>query len=172
LTGTGTNEPSGILNIGGLNGLTTTQRVQTTTTAVYALGDPWLLKAALRPRDIPNTTFAAAPGIWDLTFRFIGGNSTEPLQFGADGRGGDFLGRPKFEWSSMVTTTTTASRIMLAGDFSAYVIADRIGMSAEIIGALFDQATGRPTGQRGWFARWRTAAGVAVPEAFRYLEVK
>ena len=44
LTGTGTNEPSGILNIGGTNGLTTTQRVLTTTTAVYAVGDPWLLK--------------------------------------------------------------------------------------------------------------------------------
>ena len=33
LSGTGTNEPSGILNIGGTNGLTTTQRVLTATTA-------------------------------------------------------------------------------------------------------------------------------------------
>ena len=167
LTGTGTDQPAGVLT-----GLSTTQRVLTTTTAVYALADPWLLKAALRPRDIPNATFAAAPGVWDITFRFVGGNSTEPLQFDA-GRGGNFLGRPKFEWSTMVTTTTTTgSKIMLAGDFTSYVIADRVGMSAEILPALFDPTTARPTGQRGWFARWRTGAKVAVPEAFRYLEIK
>ena len=47
LSGTGTNEPSGILNIGGTNGLTTTQRVLTATTAAFAVGDPWLLKAVL-----------------------------------------------------------------------------------------------------------------------------
>ena len=43
LTGTGSNEPGGILNIGGTGALTTTQRVQTNTTAVTAIGDVYLL---------------------------------------------------------------------------------------------------------------------------------
>src|SRR5204863_3162815 len=104
LTGTGTNQPSGILNIGGTNGLTTTQRVQTATVATYAVGDPWLLKAAIPPRFLPTSTFAGAPATWDSTYRFVAqGSTTEPRQFSDGDRGGDFLGRPKVEWSSMAT---------------------------------------------------------------------
>ncbi|MEN3282088.1 MAG: hypothetical protein V7607_3228 [Solirubrobacteraceae bacterium] len=166
LTGSGTDEPAGVLS-----GLTTAQRAQTAGTAAYAVGDPWLLKAAIRPRDVATTVFAAAPAIWDQTYRFVGGNSTEPAQFDT-GRGGNFLGQPKFEWSTMVSTNTTASKIMIGGDWHAgYLIADRIGMSAEIIPALFG-AGQRPTGQRGFFARWRTGAKTVVPEALRYLEVR
>jgi predicted phage gp36 major capsid-like protein len=65
LLGSGTNEPGGILNIGGTGGLTTTPRVQTTTVAVYAVGDPWLLKAAIPPRFLNTSSFVAAPAIWD-----------------------------------------------------------------------------------------------------------
>jgi HK97 family phage major capsid protein len=172
LTGTGSNAPGGILNIGGTGGLTTTQRVQTTTTAVYALGDPWLLKAAVPPRVLGNTTFVANPGIWDLTYRFVGGNSTEPLQFDAGARGGAFLGRPKTELSTMVATTTTASRIMIAGDWSNYLIADRIGGTVEIVPLLMGAANRFPTGQRGAYYYFRVAAGCLAPNAFRYLEVK
>jgi HK97 family phage major capsid protein len=173
LTGSGTNEPSGILNIGALNGLTTTQRVQTLTTAVYAVGDPWLLKAQIPPRFLNSTTFAAAPGIWDLTYRFVAqGSTTEPRQFSDGDRGGDFLGRPKIEWSTMVTTTTTASRIMIGGDFrTGFKIVDRIGMQAEFIQNLVGPNQ-RPTGQRGLFCWWRTSSGVVALNALRYLEVK
>jgi hypothetical protein len=142
LTGTGTNEPGGILNIGGTGGLTTTQRVQTAVSATYAVGDPWLLKAALPPRFIPTTTYAAGPAIWDKTYRFVArGSTTEPRQFSDGDRGGDFLGAPKVEWSSFVVTTTTGSRIMVAGDFNTgYLIADRIGGTIEIIPHLFGAA--------------------------------
>ena len=176
LTGNGTASPVGLLAIGTTGSLATAQRIQTTTTAVYAVGDPWLLKAALPARFIPNTTIAANPAVFDTTYRFVGGNSTEPVQFDA-GRGGSFLGRPKIEWSTMVTTTTTASRIMVAGDFRQFFIADRLGMTAELIPHLTQQAVagagvGMPTGQRGLYAYWRTGSVVAVPNAFRYLEVK
>lgn len=50
----------------------------------------------------------------DATYRFIGGNSTEPLQMPS--RDGAYLGRPKVEWSTMSATTTTGSRIVVAGD--------------------------------------------------------
>lgn len=46
LLGSGTSEPSGILNIGALNGLTTTQRIQTFTTAVTA----WVTRGCSRRR--------------------------------------------------------------------------------------------------------------------------
>jgi HK97 family phage major capsid protein len=70
----------------------------------------------------------------------------------------------------MVSTTTTGSKVGIVGDFSNYVIADRIGLEVEIVPTLFG-TNHRPTGQRGVFARWRVGTVVAVPNAFRYLEV-
>jgi HK97 family phage major capsid protein len=173
LTGTGSNQPSGILNIGGTNGLTTTQRVQTNTVATYAVGDPWLLKAAVPARFINSTTFAAAPGTFDTTFRFVGGNSTEPYQFSNGDRGGDFLGRPKIEWSTMGTGATTGTKLIIGGDFrTGYKIVDRLGMSAELIPHMFGATARLPLGVRGLYVYWRTGAGVVAVNAFRYLEVK
>jgi HK97 family phage major capsid protein len=170
LTGTGSNQPGGVLNIGGTGGLTTTQRILTNTTAVYAVGDPYRLKTGLPARFINAATWVAAPGIWDTTYRFVGGNSTEPVQM--ETRGGDMLGRPKVELSTMVTTTTTGSKIAMLGDFrTGYMIADRLGMQVELIPHLFGAANRFPTGQRGLFAIWRTGAGVVAANAIRYLEV-
>jgi len=158
LTGTGTNQPGGILNIGGTGGLTTTQRQQTNTVATYAIGDPYLLKAALPARFINTSTYVAAPGIWDTTYRFVGGNSTEPFQMPS--RGGEMLGRPKVELSSMVTTSTTGSKIMMLGDFrTGYLIADGLGMQVELI----PRPSARRTGSRpASVASWRSGVPVAV----------
>lgn len=172
LTGNGSNAPGGILNIGGTGGLTATQRVLTAGTAGYAVADPWTLSAAIPARFRPNTTYAGAPATLDTTFRFVGGNSTEPYQFANGDRGGDFLGRPKVEWSTMGTGTTTGTKLLIGGDFATgYRIVDRIGMTVELIPHLFG-GSGRPTGQRGIFAYGRTGAGVVAPNALRYLEVK
>jgi HK97 family phage major capsid protein len=167
VTGAGhaSSEPQGLLT-----GLTTTQRVQTNTVATYAVADPWALKAALPARFEPQATFVAAPAIWDTTYRFVGTNATEPVQFD-NGRGGNFLGRPKVESSAFVATTTTGSKIMAFGDFSNFLILDRIGMSVELVPHLVG-ANHRPTGQRGLYAYWRNTSGVLVPNAFRYLECK
>jgi HK97 family phage major capsid protein len=59
----------------------------------------------------------------------------------------------------------------LVGDFfSGFYIADRIGMSIEIVQNLFG-ANRRPTAERGLLAYWRTGSKVVVPEALRYGEV-
>lgn len=173
LTGAGTSSPGGILNIGGTGGLTTTQRVQTAVSATYAVGDPWLLKAQIPPRFIPTSTYAASPTILDKTYRFVAqGSTTEPRQFNDGARAGDFLGRPVIEWSTMVGTTTTGSKIAIVGDFSGYTIVDRLGINAELIPHLFTASQGLlPSGQRGLYCWGRTGAGVTMPNAFRYLEV-
>ena len=88
-------------------------------------------------------------------------------------RGGEMLGRPKVELSSMVTTTTTGSKIMMLGDFrTGYLIADRLGMQVELIPHLVGATNRFPTGQRGLVAIWRTGGGVVAANALRYLEVK
>lgn len=166
LSGTGTNEPTGILT-----GLSASQRVQTALADTFAVGDVYLLKQAIPPRFVSNTRFVASSVVWDATYRLVpSGSTTEPQLMTS--RDAPLLGRPRAEWSAMSTaTTTTGEKIMLAGDFFAgYTIADRIGMTVELVPHLFG-ANRRPTGQRGLYAFWRTGADVVNPAALRYLEV-
>jgi HK97 family phage major capsid protein len=163
LTGTGTNEPFGVLT-----GLTTTQRVQTATAATFAIGDNYLLKQGLGPRFIANATVAAHPNRFDSIYRMAGGGSTEPPVLPT--REGPWLGSPKIEWSTMATAVATGTKIAIFGDFrQGYLICDRIGSQVEIVQHLMG-ANRRPSGERGAYFYWRTGAKVLVPNAFRYLE--
>jgi HK97 family phage major capsid protein len=176
LTGTGTNQPFGIFGGDATYSLTTTQRVLTATTAAYAVGDPWLLKGQMPARFLGDSTFAALPSTWDATYRFVAqGSTVEPRQFSDGDRGGDFLGRPKVEWSAMAATTAgsaSGTKAMICGNFgTGYKIVDRLGMSAELIPHMLG-ATRLPIGTRGLYVYWRTGAAVVARNAFRYLEVK
>jgi HK97 family phage major capsid protein len=174
LTGTGTNQPSGILNIGGTNGLTTTQRIQTATVATLAAGDSWLLKAGVPARFIATSTSAAAPATWDTIFQLVpAGSTTLAQQFGDSDRGGNWLGRPKVEWSTMGVGSTTGTKLVIMGDFgTGYKVVDRIGLTAELIPHMVGATNRLPLGVRGLYCYWRTGAGVIAPNALRYLEVK
>jgi HK97 family phage major capsid protein len=70
-----------------------------------------------------------------------------------------------------VVTALADNLMAIFGDFSNYVIADRIGMTVDFIAHLFDPTTGRPTGQRGWFAYYRVGADSVNDAAFRVLNV-
>lgn len=80
------------------------------------------------------------------------------------------LGLPIVEASAVVSAATTGSNILLCGDFSNYVIFDRIGTTIEYIQNVVD-GSGVPTGQRGWVAHWRTGADVMTANAFRVLKL-
>ncbi len=80
---------------------------------------------------------------------------------------------PLHQWSAMDTTLADNKNIIIAGDFSKYVVADRLGMNVELVPMLFG-ASHRPTGQRGMYAFWRnTAAMIASADntSLRYLQV-
>jgi HK97 family phage major capsid protein len=171
VTGNGTDRPTGLLSIGSTGSLSTTQRVLSATTNAYALADPWNLKAQIPARFQPDSVFLASPSIFDVTYRFIGGNSAEPLQFDS-GRSGPFLGRPKGEVSTLTTGTVTGARLMIGGDMKrAYRIVDRLGGTAELVPFVMN-TTGLPSGARGIYYYWRTGSAVVNPNALRYLEVK
>jgi HK97 family phage major capsid protein len=151
--------------------LTTTQRVQTNTIAVTAVGDIYALKQALPARWLPQGTFVCHPTVTDVFRRFVGGgNTTEPFVVESN----QMLSRPTRDWTTMVTTTTTTgSKIVLFADFkSAFAIVDRIGMTVELVPMLFGPVNRFPTGQRGFYAWWRNGSGILVANAARYLEVK
>jgi HK97 family phage major capsid protein len=172
LSGTGTNEPQGLFS--GANGLQTTQRTQTATSATTVIGDLYTLRQQLNgTRFWPNATFAASPTAWDIFYRYVAqASTTDPLPF-TEGRGGPFLGTKKVEWSTMASgTTTTGQKTAIVADWSGYVIGDRIGSQVELIPHLFGASNRFPTGERGLYYFWRTGTAVSKPSAFVYLETK
>lgn len=82
----------------------------------------------------------------------------------------ELIGYSAYEASAMTTTTAgTNDRLLVFGDFSQFLIVDRVGMSVELVPHLFATANNRPSGQRGIYAFWRNNSEVLVQNAFRFL---
>jgi len=81
------------------------------------------------------------------------------------------FGRPvvKSDYAPAFTGTTGAANILVVGDFSNFLIAQRAGMTVEFIPQLFG-ANGRPTGQRGWYAYARHGFDSVNDLGFRLLQ--
>ena len=62
----------------------------------------------------------------------------------------------------MASVLTTGSKILLFGDWSEYVIVDRVGVSVMYEPLVKGATNQRPTGQAGWFAYWRVGADLPV----------
>lgn len=163
VSGTGTNEPFGVLT-----GTTTT--VAAATGLTMTLANLYSLKNALPPRYRVNGTYLADSAILDRVRQFdtVGSSAAIWIDSLEDGMASRLLGRPVYEASEMAETITNATKIALYGDFSRYLIVDRVGLTIEVIPHLFG-SNQRPTGQRGIYAYWRNGAKVIDANAFRAL---
>jgi len=85
---------------------------------------------------------------------------------------GNLFGRPvrTTDYAPEFTGTTGAANILVVGDFSNFLVAQRAGMSIELIPHLFGTTAGRPTGQRGWFAYARHGFDSVNDLGFRLLQ--
>lgn len=83
----------------------------------------------------------------------------------------NLTGRPVVvsDYAPGFTGTTGAENYAVVGDFSRFLVVQRAGMQVELIQNLFDQATGRPNGERGWFATARHGHDVVDENGFRLL---
>jgi HK97 family phage major capsid protein len=163
INGTGTNEPFGVI-VGATN------TVAAATGQTFTLANLYALRAALPPRYRPRGVFMGDLLIADRIRQFdtVGSPASvwqEGLQEDNPAR---ILGRPYYEASEMADTPATGNKFLLYGDFSRYVIADRIGLNVELVPHLLG-ANRRPTGERGLFAYWRNGAKVIDANAFRVL---
>jgi HK97 family phage major capsid protein len=165
ISGSGTNEPRGILTA-----LTTAARVQTDVAATLDIDDVWDIKGQMgSTRFAGSLRWAANPGMFDRIYRMTpSGSTTEPQAMPT--REGPLMGIDKFEPSTMANATTTGTKVAVLGDWSHYVIADRIGATIELVPHVFG-ANQRPTGQRGLYFYWRTGTALLAEAAFKYLEV-
>ena len=85
---------------------------------------------------------------------------------------GNLFGRPVLtsDYAPEFTGTTGAANILVVGDFSNFVVAQRAGMTVELVSHLFGVTNARPTGQRGWFAYARHGFDSVNDSAFRLLQ--
>jgi len=165
-TGDGSNKPYGVVT-----GATT---VASATAATYAVADVYAVQNALPARwRGPNarTAWVANLAVINATRQFdTNGGSAFWANLGM-GQPERLLGAPIYESTTMAATpATAAAKTLLLGDFSQYVIVDRIGMSV-MYEPLVKGANQRPTGEAGWFAMWRVGAKVATANAFRVLTI-
>ena len=173
-TGTGTNEPQGIIT-GATAVVTASTRGSITSTDVYAL------EAALPPRFIQNASWVASrialqkfrqfdtAGGAQLWIQNLQYGLGQPVGFGStNGRVGyALLGYNAYAASGVTSTLTTGTKPAVLGDFRQYLIADRVGLSVEYIPHLLSTSGPFPRGGRAYFAYWRTGAGVLATNAFR-----
>jgi HK97 family phage major capsid protein len=168
--GTGTGMPTGLITA--LAG--TTSEVAAATDDTFALADVYALHGALaaRYRNMPSTAWMANTLIYNRIRQFdTSGGAALWAQLG-EGQPQALLGRRALESEDMdgAITAAAANYVLIFGDFSNYVIADRIGTTVEFVPHLFG-ANRRPTNQRGWLAYVRHGADSVNDAGFRMLNV-
>jgi HK97 family phage major capsid protein len=169
-TGTGTGQPKGIVTA--LAG--TASEINGSGTEALVSADVYTLQSALGPRFQPNAKWTANLSILNALRQFETANGS--LKFPSlQDVPPHLLGRPVFENSNQdgsINPAVTASNfVVLYGDFSNFVIVDRIGSTLELIPNLLSTTNGRPTGQRGALLWFRTGSDVVNVNGFRLLDV-
>lgn len=166
--GTGAPEPEGVLVGAG------TWTVTTAGTAALAVGDLYNLEADLGPRfrGSQSAAFIGSKTMYNKVRQLDTTGGSALWARLAAGQPSELLGYPAYEDSAMSTVLTTGGTILCFGDFSRFLIVDRVGMDVELVPHLFGTAgvPHRPTGQRGLLAIWRNSSVVLTAGAFRKLK--
>ena len=136
-------------------------------TATLNITDIYALDNDLPARWSPNASWVGHKTILISTRRLGEGTTTNSITFWQNLGGGlpsNLIGYPVYMSSSMDSTVVSGSTddVLVLGDFSQFVISDRIGMSIafepRVKGASF-----RPTGSVGWFCHWRVGSDIVAP---------
>lgn len=169
--GHGSNQPTGVL-VGAGTVLGTQATVAIGTADLFALVD------ALPPRYQANAAWMATPALYHrirMAQTGVQNLWTDSLQAGDPDR---LLGYPAYKASSVGTGVPSGSGVPVAsvkwailGDFSRYVIVDRVGLQVRYIDNVFSGNTAGglayPVGMSGIVAYYRNSAGVVDSNAFR-----
>jgi len=162
--GDGSNEPYGWV--------TDATAVASATTDVYAVADVYAVQNALNPRWQQNATWQASLPVINLTRQFGTALGHAFLTYLGGGQPPELLGQDLYQNSAMdsVINASQDNKILGYGDFRQYRIRDRIGMTVQFIPVVMG-ANQRPTGEVGWYCRWRNGARLSVATAVQVLNV-
>lgn len=170
--GDGSDEPYGIVTALDAN---TNVEIATTTAATLGAVDINKMWAALpvRYRTGPaRTAWMSSTGV-NGNIQQLGAGNDAAFTVSIDEEGVTRLkGRPAYEndYMASLPTGTAAANLAIVGDWRNYLVAQRAGMSIELVPHVFDTTTNLPTGERGWLAWARVGADSINDLAFRLLQ--
>ena len=104
--------------------------------------------------------------------QFETGNGAK--QFPRVGDANPVLLRKRLAAHSAINPAASADHpILFVGDFSQYVVLDRVGLFISFLqpGVLQNSANGLPDGRVGWYGFWRVGADVLIDSAFRVMNI-
>ncbi len=174
-TGSGSTAPTGFVTT---LSTTTASKVASTTNGSFGAVDCFSLAAALPARYQQNATWMMNPTVAIAIRQFALSSGNVSSAFWADlgsGSPSTLLGSPVRYTSGMMTSTLSASTassdlLLVVGDFSNFVIADRIGAFV-VPNPVVLGSNRRPTGEAGLAYWWRTSSKLINPDAARVLVV-
>ena len=173
VTGPGTTAPTGIVT---KLQATAGSQVRVTTAGSVGAADVFKVWNALpeRFRSQPSTGWGMSVSV-ESTIRQFSTPTSSSAYFTVDltQEGVTMLNGKKVtrsDYFPTITGSTATQGFAVVGDWKNYLVAMRAGMQIEPIPTLFDVTTGRPTGQRGYFAWLRSGHDCINPPAFRILD--
>ncbi|HEX6969997.1 MAG TPA: phage major capsid protein, partial [Micromonosporaceae bacterium] len=167
--GSGNGEPRGIITALDAN---TNVEVLLTTAGQFGEVDLYAVWKALPQKYRRRAAWMMNVGVNNSIRRFGSANVFHAFTESLPAEWADVLfGKQVYEsaYFSDFTATTAHQNVLVVGDWSNYLIARRGGMSVELVQHVFDTSTGRPTGQRGWFAYARIGGNSVNDLGFRLL---
>ncbi len=171
-TGSGSDQPRGIFTALDAN---TNVEIVSTTAATIGKVDLDLVYRSVPVRFRTNAAWLMNP-IWALAIQNLGTAMSASYTTALTEGTADLLYRKRVVESDdapSAATTTVRDNEIVFGDFSNYVIVDKVGSFAvEYIPHLFNTANNLPDGRRAWYASWRTGADSVMDTAFRLLQDK
>jgi HK97 family phage major capsid protein len=165
-TGSGSGEPYGILTALAAN---TNVTVHLTSNGSLVGTDVNKVWGALPDRYKANATWVMNEGVANDFASLANNNNYSNFTVDLTGQVEKIRNRP-VEFSSYfpsALTSATAANVAVVGDFRNYLIADRVGMTVELVPHLF--TNNMPTSQRGWVAYARNGADSINDLGFRLL---
>ena len=170
IDGTGSSQPTGILTALDAN---TNVEVVVTTDGAFGAVDVLKVWKELPERYKANSTWLMSTDVENEIRTFAAGADSAYYTVDLSAGGiGTLFGRPirTTDYMPEFTGSTGAANILVVGDFSNFLVAQRAGMSVELIPHLFATGNNRPSGQRGWFAYARHGYDSINDLGFRLLQ--
>ncbi len=167
VTGSGSNAPKGVITaVSGTAGSLVTCTTRGTFSSA-SIADTLALVNALPVRYEDSSTWVMNKATYrTIEQQMVGTGAVKAIEMT---NGNTLLDLPVKRSSTMVSATTSGNILAVLGDFSQYIVYDRLGVNVEFIPNVVD-GSGIPTGQRGLVAYKRVGGDVSDVNAFRLLK--
>lgn len=174
VNGTGSSQPKGLITALSGTGPVVTGSSGAAGAADFVAADVYALSENLGARFRKNASFLSSHTFYN-DIRQLGTSNTYHAFWTSFGGGtpSQLIGYPVYHAEEMDSTVVSGSNdyVLLLGDFQHYCITDRIGTTIMFEPMVKSTSNGRPSGQAGWFAFFRTGADVLTSSAFKLLKL-